>query len=121
MLNDQAILYSSLVFQWIVFAAILVAIGFIVNKKLTNIADKINKIASDVEKQIEDANKSIAQVEVDLKAASTQIEELDSTLVDGNITLEEVAKNIHEIILKLNSTVETVSKIKNNFLSKFKH
>lgn len=120
MINEQAAIYSSVVFQWIVFASILVVIALLVKRKLEAVAANLNKTANYLEQQIIDAEKNLSKLQTDLLEVEQNISELDQTLNEGNQTLEEVAIKIHEIVAKINQTIVSLNKTKTDLLSKFK-
>lgn len=120
MIDEQLAIYSSLVFQWIVLAGILVVAGLFIKSQFEAIAAKLNLRAQAIEKQITDTAKTVSKVETDLTAVETEMENIKNNLTEGNVNLSDVSVKIHSVVEQLNETLSSLQKTKNDFLAKFK-
>ncbi len=120
MINEQAALYSSVVFQWIILAAILVVASLYFNKKMQLLADKINKIATDIEKQIETTEQMLVETEKQIDEVVNQFEDISKVVAEGNLSSEQISVKIHDGVLKLDESMQKLTKIKEDLKAKLK-
>lgn len=120
MIDEQLAIYSSLIFQWVVIAGILVAIGLFVKNRFEAIAARLNIKAKNIEEQISVTAQAVVEVETELAKVETEIEDVKTTITVGNESLVDVASKINQIVEKLNATISSLQKSKNELLSKFK-
>lgn len=120
MSDNQLIIYSSLVFQWVVFAAVLVFLGFYIKKKIDGLTNKINMFSVDLDKKINSVNIELEQLDGQLESVLQEANELEKTLKTQNINIENVENSISSIADKVTEINTSILKFKNNLKSKFK-
>lgn len=120
MINEQAVLYSSLIFQWIVFGTLILIVAIILKRKSLSAAANLNKVAEQIEAQITDTEKMLTEVKADVNELEKEIENMSKAINEGNHDLEEVSVNLHQTVSKLNQTISKINKIRDDIKSKIK-
>lgn len=120
MSDNQLIIYSSLVFQWVVIAAVLVFLGFYIKNKIDGLTNKINMFSLDLDKKIDNVQLELKQLDGQLESVVQESAELEKTLKTQKINISNVEDSLSTIASKVTEINTSILKFKSNLRSKFK-